>query len=439
MPTPVIAIFDIGKTNKKLFLFDENYRVCFEKSEQLPEIRDEDGFPCEDIEALTAWVKNSFNELLAWHEFHIRAIHVSAHGAGLVHINEDGKPVAPLYNYLKPFPEKLKKKFYETYGGEERVAQSTASPVLGHLNSGLQLYWLKHERAEVFRKIVYSLHLPEYISYLFTNLPVSGITSIGCHTQLWDFTRNQYHDWVSKEGILEKLAPIRSSSQTTRVMLHGHNRSIGIGLHDSSAALIPYLRSFNEPFILLSTGTWNISLNPFNHTPLTAGELKKDCLCYLSYDGKPVKAARLFGGHEHEDMVHQLSEHFHKSPDYYHQVAYDEAFVQTESTFHLSALPPSFEEAYHRLIAHLVKKQIESTNLILQNNIKNIYVDGGFSKNVLFMKILANAYSKQDIKIYAAELHQASALGAALVIHDHWNAKPIPSALISLSLITGNR
>ena len=59
-PVPVIAIFDIGKTNKKILLFDENYKIVFEQSKQFDEIKDEDGFSCEDVNALTEWVKNSF-------------------------------------------------------------------------------------------------------------------------------------------------------------------------------------------------------------------------------------------------------------------------------------------------------------------------------------------------------------------------------------------
>ena len=63
-----------------------------------------------------------------------------------------------------------------------------------------------------------------------------------------------------------------------------NNYCVGIGLHDSSAALIPYLMNFKEPFVLISTGTWCISLNPFNEAPLTKEELKSDCLSYMSYD-----------------------------------------------------------------------------------------------------------------------------------------------------------
>ncbi len=432
MRTSVIAIFDIGKTNKKVFLFDEDYKIRFEKSVHLQEINDEDGFPCEDIHALTQWVQDSFTELLALKEFEIKAVNVSAHGASFVHIDEAGTPVTPLYNYLKPFPEELKKKFYSAYGGEDEFARITASPVLGHLNSGMQLYWLKYERAKIFKQIKYSLHLPEYISYLFSGQPASGITSIGCHTNLWDFTSNHYHAWVAKETILNKLAPLKSSNKADHT---NTSCKVGIGLHDSSAALIPYLQYFKEPFILLSTGTWSISLNPFNHSVLTPEELKQDCLSYLSYDGHPVKAARLFAGHMHDEVVKHLSEKFNKSEDYFQQTKYDPALIQSISDFNFSGTNnlETFEIAYHHILADLIQKQKQSTDLILQSTIKTLYVDGGFSKNLIFMKMLANIYPL--INVYAADLHQATALGAALAIHDEWNKKEKPTQLINLEKI----
>ena len=47
MNLPVIALFDIGKTNKKLFLIDEQYRIVLEKTKQFAETTDEDGEPCD--------------------------------------------------------------------------------------------------------------------------------------------------------------------------------------------------------------------------------------------------------------------------------------------------------------------------------------------------------------------------------------------------------
>lgn len=435
MSTPVIAIFDIGKTNKKVFLFNEDYQICFEKSVQLPEITDEDGFPCEDVQALTEWVKDSFQELLSWQEFDIKVLNISAHGASLVHIDAAGNPVAPLYNYLKTYPEKLKTLFYKTYGGENQFARITASPVLGNLNSGMQLYWLKHDRPEVFNKINYSLHLPEYISYLFTHIPVSGITSIGCHTNLWNFTTNKYHDWVAKEGILAKLAPLQSSSETTRIEIHEHSMNVGIGLHDSSAALIPYLSCFHDPFILLSTGTWCIALHPFNHSILTEEEMKQDCLCYLTHEGKAVKASRLFAGYEHEQETKRIAEHFHVSDDFYKHIRYQPELVKTLSptSFQSDSMSTyqSVDEAYTHLMMRLVRQQETSLHLVLKNSaVSRIFVDGGFSQNELFMKLLANALPY--IKIFAASVAQATAIGAAMAIHKQWNRKPINPNLIQL-------
>jgi glycerol kinase len=39
----VIAILDVGKTNKKLFLFDEWYNIVWEQNSVLSETKDEDG------------------------------------------------------------------------------------------------------------------------------------------------------------------------------------------------------------------------------------------------------------------------------------------------------------------------------------------------------------------------------------------------------------
>src|SRR5439155_3341014 len=149
----------------------------------------------------------------------------------------------------------------------------------------------------------------------------SDITSIGCHTALWNFKEGDYHDWVYQEGINKKLAPIISCTEIAGNT--NGNIPVGCGMHDSSAALIPYFTSFNEPFILLSTGTWNISMNPFNHQMLSDYELHHDCLCYLTYKGKSVKASRLFAGYEHEQQIKKLAAHFNKAVDYYKGVGYD--------------------------------------------------------------------------------------------------------------------
>lgn len=442
-----IAIFDIGKTNKKFFLLNEDYKIVFERAAQFAETKDGDGDNCEDIQKLNSWVRRTLGEALLSKQYHIKAVNISTYGASFVYIDAKGNTLGPLYNYLKAFPEYLKKEFYKNYGGEEQLARETASPVLGSLNSGLQLYRLKQEQPETFHQVKYALHLPQYISYLITKKPVSDITSIGCHTHLWNFQTNDYHDWVRKEDIDSKLPAIFSSSDVMQVTLNGYQLKVGVGLHDSSAALIPYLANFTEPFILISTGTWCISFNPFNNDPLTDEELKADCLCYLEYNGNSVKASRLFAGYEHEQQTKRLAEHFETTENYFEKISFDQGLLDknifleskaatgiNRSGFENRELDEfvSYEEAYHRFMQYIILQQYASTSLVMGSDVTRIFVDGGFSKNAVYMNLLSAMFPGKEI--FAATVSQATAIGAALAIHKHWNTKPVASDMIGLKL-----
>jgi sugar (pentulose or hexulose) kinase len=445
-PTQVILIFDVGKTNKKILLFDEQYKLVYEESVHLDETRDEDDFPCEDIAVLTTWIESSFDKILSDTRFEVLAVNFSAYGASFVFVDEYLNPVLPLYNYLKPYPQNLQHEFYDTYGSTSEFSKRTASPVLGNLNSGMQLYRIKKEKPELFSKIKYALHLPQYLSTILTKRTYSELTSIGCHTNLWDFSSNDYHEWVYKEGMRSILPPVLRGDECLNIQCKNKTVCIGIGLHDSSAALIPYLANFKEPFILLSTGTWCISLNPFNHTALTIPELDKDCLCYLTYQGTPVKASRLFSGYEHEQQSKRISEFYDLPIEYFTKLAYDPRKIKPvvpaldkEELDEIKEYPfanrnlNEFDanEAYHQLIMDIVNRQFHSTQLVQQGNkVKRIFVDGGFSKNSIFMNLLAIVFP--DVEVYAASVAQASAMGAALAVHKHWNKKAIPSDLIEL-------
>jgi sugar (pentulose or hexulose) kinase len=470
---PVIAILDIGKTNKKLFVMDENYHIILEKTEQFADITDDDGEPCEDIERLSNWIELSLKTVINQPEFDVKAVNFSTYGASFVLLKTApigasgrvvGEVVAPLYNYLKIFPNDLKSTFYAKYGGENLVSSQTASPVLGNLNSGMQLYFLKERKPLIYVKINAALHLPQYTSFLITKRLFSDITSIGCHTNLWHFEKNDYHDWVENEGINKILPPIFPSDAAIPALFEGKELVVGVGLHDSSAALIPYLACFQEPFILISTGTWCISMNPFNDLPLTPEELAQDSLCYLSYQGKPVKAARIFAGNEHEIETRRIAEYFNCEADFYKNVEFDlkiveilrggkndklgimndesrddrvgETSAEVLKVSHFAKRDLSdFENetvAYHQLMLDLVELQAVSTGLIIQNTpVRRLFIDGGFSKNPLYMNLLAEAFP--DLEVFAASVAQATAVGAALAIHRFWNRKPLRKDLIELT------
>ena len=437
MAKAVTLIFDIGKTNKKLFLFDESLNEVYKEYIRFDEIPDDEGFLSEDLASLTNWIKDSTNKILNNPEYEVKAINFSTYGASMVHLDQNGEIIAPFYNYLKPFPEDLKKEFLQKHNGEEQFSLSITSPFMGFLNSGLQLYYLKYKKPETFKKLHQSLHFPQYLSYLFTRKFYSDYTSLGCHTGLWDFKNDTYAQWVKEEGFEKFLAPIQNTSKIFSTKIDGEIIDIGIGVHDSSAALMPYIQNAADPFVLISTGTWSICMNPFNEQELTSSELKNDCLNFLGVKGHSVKVSRLFMGQELRDQAIKLGAHFNCDYQRYKSLDHDRNFTPLNSDdshllykyFHLNPSRfgftepetsnytqfESFDQAYHQLIHELTEIQIASLKLAISGSgIKAIYIDGGFASNELFVKMLTEKLP--EYKIHSSDYQLGSALGAAMLV-----------------------
>lgn len=438
----VILIFDIGKTTKKALLFDKEFHVIEEKTEVFKEIPDDDGYPSDNLSAVSTWVTDLINHYSASARYKITHCNFSAYGASFVHIDDRGKQAGSFYNYLKPLPPEIKKRFFDRYDAKHTLQAETASPYLGLLNSGLQLYWIKHSKPDVFNRIRHSLHLPQYFAFLVSGQYFSDITSIGCHTMLWDFQEENYHEWIFSEDVQRLLTPIHRPDHTIEVQFNNKKFRMGIGVHDSSGALMPYMATQKEPFLLLSTGTWNICFNPSNNDPLTADELASDCLCYLTYEGSPVKASRIFLGREHELQTGLLAKHFKVQQEACTAIAFSEDVFQSlcsdlaeEKTFYpvgmegtgplpqkqsgqtkLSAFG-NLEQAYHQLMRYLIRWQLMSVDLVdPRKRVKNIIVVGGFTKNKLFLEILKRECKGRTIMI--SDHPRASALGAAWLVCD---------------------
>ncbi len=434
MKETVTVIFDIGKTNKKVLLFSDEYRIISETEQKFPEITDDDGFECDDIEHIETWIKETLVSLATSGKYNLKAVNFSTYGATIAYLDENGKRLTPVYNYLKPMDEKIQESLYKRYGGRDEFCRRTASPALGMLNSGMQVMWMRSEKPGIYAKIRHILHLPQYLSYTLTGVVSSEHTSIGCHTALWDFDEMRYHRWTENFGLsLPDPVPVTTMYE---IEIEGNKVNVGIGIHDSSASLAPYFSGNDGKFILLSTGTWCISMNPFNNEILTAAELDQDCLCYMSISMRPVKSSRLFLGHLHEEALKYFSPHFSKPPEYYKKVKVDRQlsdemndkfkgeFVFFTSSGFIHELKENidmyvfntYEEAYQQLMNELAFLTVKSIKLILPDNddTRNIYVTGGFSKNDIFIDHIVKAFPSKQV--FVSEIANSSALGAALVV-----------------------
>jgi len=452
MAREVVLIFDIGKTNKKILLFDRELGILREQETVFDETRDDDGFACDDMDRLEQWVLETCNTYMNDAQYNVRGVNFATYGATLVYLDAGGERLTPVYNYLKPMPEGVVEPVYKDYGGKQEFCRKTASPALGMLNSGFQALWLKEKKPEVFSNVKTILHFPQYLSFMLTGKTTSEHTSIGCHTALWDFDQMTYHPWTRRLGnTLPEPVPVSTVHPSAST---GSSIPVGIGIHDSSASLVPYFMHSDEAFVLVSTGTWCISMNPFNHAPLTAGQLEQDCLSYMSIQQQPVKSSRLFLGHIHDENVKYLSEAFQVDPVAYKQIEPEDGLLRrvrertktrrvffregvqadyTDRTVDLSMFD-DFTEAYHQLVADLADLTAHAIGLVLEgkekDRTKNLYITGGFSKNPIFVKLMAGHFPHK--KVYTSEIANATSLGAALVI---WNAvDPAFSAAIDLGL-----
>ena len=111
----------------------------------------------------------------------------------------------------------------------------------------------------------------QYWSWLLSGVAASEVTSLGCHTDLWQPLARRPSDLAVKRGWSERFAPLRNAGavlgplRATWAERTGLSSSVQVhcGLHDSNAALLaarsfPQLAS-NESTVL-STGTWFIAM-----------------------------------------------------------------------------------------------------------------------------------------------------------------------------------
>ncbi len=440
MKEKVVAIFDIGKTNKKILLFNSEFEVVYHFEEKFTTTVDEDGFECDDIELIEQWVKNTIHQIIQEDKYTILGVNFSTYGASLAYIDTDGNRLTPIYNYLKDVGLEIQQKLYQKYGGEAEFCRRTASPALGlMLNSGIQTLWLKNEKPDLWWKVHFVLHFPQYLSYLFTGKLISEPTSIGCHTFMWDFDEMKYHQWIDDENI--PLAFPVNNDSVFKTTIDDKEIQVGTGIHDSSASLVPYLQNSEEKFILISTGTWCINMNPFNAQPLTAHQLQNDCLCFLTPKKEQVTSSRLFMGHFHEVLTQKITAYFNADENRFKTILYnansvlelknkfsDKAVYFPKGKNHFDegldfidlSVFANFDEAYTYMVMELTQLCIESIELVIPTYdlTTTLYVSGGFVRNDIFINLLQKHFVNK--KVITSEIENASALGAAFVIAEHF-------------------
>jgi sugar (pentulose or hexulose) kinase len=291
-----IIVLDVGKTLSKLSLWSA-HGVLLGKRTRPNVPCTADGVAVLDAAGIGAWVAENLPVLAAGHRVsHIIPV---GHGAAVVALRNGELAFAPL-DYEQEIPGTI----LAEYRAQRDPFAETGSPALPMgLNIGSQLHWMGG-------RLDGSMLLPwaQYWSWFLCGIASSEVTSLGCHSDLWNPATGAYSAMAKRRGWASQFAPLAKAGEPIGTLKPefglGDAVQVHCGIHDSNAALIA-ARGFAEiedrEATVLSTGTWFIAMRtPAAPVVLTALPEARDCLVNVDAFGQPVPSARFMGGREIE-------------------------------------------------------------------------------------------------------------------------------------------
>ena len=480
----VVAVLDIGKTNKKVAIFDDRMKMRDARRRKIEPIV-VDGLRVEDVSTIESWFLAQLKELTT--TWSIRAISVATHGAGAVCVGADGTPSVPPVDYTQEVEEGVRRRFFAEMGSPEELQQVTATAEVQPLiNVGKLLFFLKERYPDGFARTKHLLLYPQYFAYRLTGVATADITYTGCHTYLWDHEKDDWSHVVDRLGLRHALPerplpPTEVIGTVTRSVAEatglGADTIVTTGIHDSNSSLIPYLITRDSDFVLNSTGTWCVAMRPTKIVSFSPDEIGKMVFFNTGYDGRPVKTSILLGGLEYETYHKILSDYHGRSeepplntallkelagasdafilpsvvkgsgqfPDSEARIVEKEDGLGAETfrTIRLQdvvdglAFPRAFED-YERALA-LVDLSVAIQSVIALERVgmqkgTEIFIEGGFRNNATYLAILSALLPKNPIFLTSVE--EATAFGAALCGRAALAKRPIEELADTVNLET---
>ncbi|MBB5667670.1 sugar (pentulose or hexulose) kinase [Rhizobium leguminosarum] len=302
-----IAVLDIGKTNAKVVVLDSATGAEIAVLKR-PNVTIKTGpYPHYDIEALWSFALDALKSLAREPGFD--AISITTHGAAAALLDRHGGLAMPVIDYEHEYPEAIR----DAYTALRPAFDETFSPRLAMgLNVGAQLHYQKSAFPEAFAGVATILTYAQYWTARLTGVAANELTSLGCHTDLWNPKTSDYSSLVDRLGIRALMAPIRSAFDTLGPVLPGIAAELGLatpvpvycGIHDSNASLLPHLVHREAPFAVVSTGTWVINFGVGGD--LDHLDAKRDALANVDAYGRAVPSSRFMGGREFEILSAEI-------------------------------------------------------------------------------------------------------------------------------------
>ncbi len=449
-----VLVFDVGKTNKKLLVFDENLKIVDSLYTRFDSY-EKDGVFFYDMTDVKTWLFSGIKELGA--KYPIKAISITTHGATWAPLDGEGNDVMPVIDYVTPVPDSFHDDFYREMGDRKELQKSTATPDIGALiNPAKGMYFMKKNFPAEWDKTAHILFYPQYFGYLLTgNMGAEG-TYVGCHTYLYSFEKDGWSAVADKLGVSARMPEkIGKSWEVLGTLSADAAEKTGLnpdvivtmGIHDSNSSLLPYLLQEKEPFILNSTGTWCVPMVPTDKVEFKEEELGKTVFYNLSAFKKPVKTAIFMGGEEFDrykkifDKLHGKNDFPDYDRDIYAKVIEERRmFIQpsvVKGSGQFPDTPPGVWEGAlfypleeiengrfpaffsdRDICFAVIRLSLAAQSIVAFQRAgftegMNIFVEGGFRHNRGYNTILASYYPQS--RLFTTNMEEATSFGAAIL------------------------
>jgi sugar (pentulose or hexulose) kinase len=449
-----IAVIDIGMTNKKVAVYDDSLRQLEARYKNFKPKMVND-LECHDLEAMEEWFIAELKDLAK--KYPIKALAVSVHGATFVCVGKDGKPIVPCVFYTHEPGEDFYRRFYENFGKAEDLQARTGTPAFkAMINPAKGLFFAKEQFPEEFKQAVSVLPYNQYWGFRFAGKAGVETTYMGNHTYLWDQIDHKLSSVAHDLGI-ESLLPneLRKPWDVLGKISDDFAAKTGLskdtivtmGIHDSNSAMLPHFAKKGEKgFILNSTGTWCVIMNPVEKYGFAKDELGKVVFFNIGAFGTPIKTAIFLGGQEFEIWSKLFMKLYNRNDmpkwneDLYHSILKGKnLFLTPELTQGSGQFPSSrsrivldgknyyfdefaeksplissitYEECFATLRISLVLQTLTALERAGIENGYEVYTEGGFRKDESYSLLLAS--SLPNNKTYLTDIAEAAALGAAM-------------------------
>jgi sugar (pentulose or hexulose) kinase len=428
-----VAVFDLGKTNIKVVVFDRDGVVVAERSRPNAPRPSDAGCPylALDTERIWGFLLAALKDMGA--QFPIDAISISAHGGSGVLVTDDGLALPPMdfefdgiaavdadYDALRP------------------PFEETLSPKLPRgLNVGRQLFYCERNFPKEFSGARAFLGYPQYWSWRLSGITASEVTSLGAHTDLWRPTEGRLSSMVDKLGWRRLFPPMRNAWDTLGTLRPEVAAATGLapetrvvcGAHDSNASLVPHLVTRRDPFTVISTGTWVIIMAVGGKGRL---DPEADMLANVDVLGRPAPTARFMGGREFSvlagdapaeadeaDVIRVVASGVMAMPafsDLGGPYAGRKGWIEGEAP-HTPAARTALATIYTALMTAHMLKLLEAPG--------DLIVEGGFTRSPAFAAVFAGLMPGR--RVVVAPMTAGAAAGAALLAR--WGEQREPPRL----------